>query len=92
MSQKLGILSLSNPSGRTQNAVLGKLSILVVGLSAVVLIALALVAVVPTVSNPELRLFQHHAAAVSNRAEAQFLASNPEVRTLRRYAAQSTGQ
>jgi hypothetical protein len=37
-------------------------------------------------------LFRLYDAEMTARAEAQFLANNPEVRVLQRYAAQSTEQ
>ena len=66
--------------------VLGKRSILVIGLSAVVLVAITLLATVPAVNNPELAGTGGSAKFMAD------LATNPELRLFRRHAAQVAKQ
>ncbi len=106
MSHKVGILSRSILEGKVQNAVGGKVPILVLGLSALALAALVMFAALsgtaPTavktgiaplpVANPELMAAHRYANGLAQLTETSFLASSPELQVFHRYNVDATGQ
>jgi len=90
MNQKIDTLRLSIPTAKARTAAFGKLSILVTGLAAIVLVALALYSAVapPTATNPALAGAGRHATSTANAMEATLLVANPELRLFQRHAAE----
>jgi hypothetical protein len=99
MSQQAQVLNQLVPGEKGQSTVRWKISILAIGLTALVLVALAVLTVTPAgkpamlpqegdsrfVTNPELMIVRRYAASLARQAESNFLAANPELMVARRY-------
>jgi hypothetical protein len=100
MSQKADTLKAPIPKEKGQSTLRWRISILAICLTALVLVALAVLMVTPAgkpvmlprdgdsrfVTNPELLVVQRYAQAAAMGAQTAFLASNPELLVVRHYA------